>query len=148
MATKIHLSVVSPEREVVNVEVDELTAPGWDGEFGVLPNHAPFLALMSSGELSYRIGSEVHSIAVGFGFVEVLADKVNVMIETAEKQGEIDLDRAVAARERAEELLSQGTSDIDFDKAQMALQRAISRVKVAKKAKGVSNRATEAQFRH
>jgi F-type H+-transporting ATPase subunit epsilon len=134
MADKIQLSIVTPEREVVSIEVDEITAPGWEGEFGVLPNHAPFLALLKHGELDYRIGDDVHSVAVGFGFAEVLPDKVTVLIETAEKAEEIDIDRATAARDKALKTLEGQTGrDIDFEKARASLMRAISRLEIAKK---------------
>ena len=146
MADKIKLSVVTPEREVVDTEVDEIIAPGWDGEFGVLPNHAPFLAIIRSGELDYRIGDEMHSMAVGFGFVEVLPDKVTVMIETAETEEEIDIERAMAARDKAMEALSGKASDVDFEKARAALMRAVSRIQVAQKHKGISRRAVERQY--
>lgn len=141
MAGKLNLSVVTPEREVVTAQVDELIAPGWDGEFGVLPNHAPFLALIRSGELRYRIEKEQHSMAVGFGFVEVLPDKVTVLIETAETEEEIDLDRALEARDRAMEALSGKVADVDFEKARIALLRAISRIQVAQKYRGDIRRA-------
>lgn len=146
MADKIKLSIVTPEREVVDTEVDEIIAPGWDGEFGVLPNHAPFLAIIRSGELDYRIGSDVHSMAVGFGFVEVLPDKVTVMIETAETEGEIDLERAMAARDRAMEELSGKGADVDFEQARAALMRAISRIQVAQKHKRIGTRSVERQY--
>ena len=147
MADKIKLSIVTPEREVVDTEVDEIIAPGWDGEFGVLPNHAPFLAIIRSGELDYRIGDEVSSMAVGFGFVEVLPDKVTVMIETAETEEEIDLERAMAARDRAMEALSGKAADVDFENARAALMRAISRIQVAQKNKRISQRSVERQYR-
>ena len=141
MAEKIQLSVVTPAREVVSAEVDEITAPGWDGEFGVLPNHAPFLALIRSGELMFRNGEERHFLAVGFGFVEVLPEKVTVLIETAEKEEEIDLERAVAARDRAMQQLSGKQVDVDFEAARAALMRALSRIKVAEKIRGMPRRA-------
>lgn len=147
MADRIKLSIVTPEREVVETEVDEIIAPGWDGEFGVLPNHAPFLAIIRSGELDYRIGSEVRSMAVGFGFVEVLPDKVTVMIETAETQDEIDLERAMAARDRAMEALSGKAVDVDYEKARAALMRAVSRIKVAQRHKRIGQRSVERQYR-
>jgi F-type H+-transporting ATPase subunit epsilon len=127
--------------------VDEITAPGWDGEFGVLPGHAPFLALIKSGELGYRIEKELHSLAVGFGFVEVLPEKVTVLIETAEKEEEIDVERAMRARDRAMEVLSGEGKDVDFEKARAALMRAISRIQVAKKHRGLGRRSAEQQFR-
>ena len=146
MADKIQLSVVTPAREVISAEVDEITAPGWDGEFGVLPNHAPYMALIRSGELDYRIDDEVHSMAVGFGFVEVLPEKVTVLIETAETAEEIDLDRAEAARKKAEEALSGKAADIDFEKARAALMRAVSRIEVAKKHRRFAARSSEKSF--
>jgi F-type H+-transporting ATPase subunit epsilon len=133
---KINLTVVTPEREVISLQVDEITAPGWDGEFGVLPGHAPFLALIRSGELMYRSGPERHFMAVGFGFVEVLPEKVTVMIETAEKLEEIDMDRAMRARDKALKQLSGEGPGVDFEAARAALMRALSRIKVAGKIRG------------
>lgn len=133
IAEKIELSVVTPGREVISTEADEITAPGWLGEFGVLPGHAPFLALIRSGELMYRQGAERHHLAVGFGFVEVLPGKVTVMIETAEKEEEIDLERAIAARDRALVALEGKAVDVDFEAARAALMRAISRIRVAER---------------
>lgn len=145
MSDKINLSVVTPSREVVSMEVDELTAPGWDGEFGVLPNHAPFLALIRTGELRYRIGKKEENMAVGFGFVEVLPDKVTVLIETAEKASEIDIDRATKARDKAVAAMS-GSQDVDFEKVRAELMRAISRLNVAKK-HSFGRRRAEQQFK-
>lgn len=147
MQEKINLSIVTPEREVVSAEVDEITAPGWDGEFGVLPNHAPFLALLKHGELDYRIGDKVHSVAVGFGFAEVLPDKVTVLIESAEKADEIDPERAKEARDKAMKILEgRAGTDVDFETARAALMRAINRLEIAKKY-GSSIKRTERQFR-
>lgn len=137
MADKIKLTVVTPDRQVIDEEVDELTAPGWDGEFGVLPDHAPFMALIRSGELMYRKGKERSYMAVGFGFVEVLPEKVTVMIETAEKVDEIDIERALQARDKALQALSGKQVDVDFEAARAALMRAISRIKVAGKFKEI-----------
>jgi F-type H+-transporting ATPase subunit epsilon len=140
MADKINLSVVTPAREVIDLQVDEITAPGWEGEFGVLPGHAPFLALIRSGELMYRTGEERRYMAVGFGFVEVLPEKVTVLIETAETEEEIDLERALKARDRAMLELSGKQVDVDFEAARAALMRALSRIKVAEKIKGIPPR--------
>jgi F-type H+-transporting ATPase subunit epsilon len=140
MAEKINLTVVTPTREVIELQVDEITAPGWEGEFGVLPGHAPFLALIRSGELMYRTGGERRYMAVGFGFVEVLPEKVTVLIETAETEEEIDLDRALKARDRAMQELSGKQVDVDFEAARAALMRALSRIKVAEKIRGIPPR--------
>jgi len=140
MADKIHLAVVTPEREVIETEVDEITAPGWDGEFGVLPHHAPFLAVIRSGELMYRQGKERHFMSVGFGFVEVLPEKVTVLIETAEKEEEIDLERALAARDKALHVMSGKVPDANIDAARAALMRALSRISVAEKRRKIGER--------
>jgi len=147
MADKINLSIVTPEREVTTLEVDEITAPGWDGEFGVLPNHAPFLALLRYGELEYRIGDKTEAVAVGFGFAEIMPDKVTVLIETAEKAEEIDVERATKARDEAlRKLEGKGGRDVDFEAARAALMRAISRLDIARKY-GSSIKRNEARFR-
>jgi F-type H+-transporting ATPase subunit epsilon len=140
MTNKIHFAVVTPERSVIETEVDEITAPGWEGEFGVLPNHAPFMAIIRSGELMYRQGNERNYMAVGFGFVEVLPEKVTVLIETAEKEEEIDVERAIAARDRALNVLSGKVVDADFEAARAALMRALSRIRVAEKRRGLGER--------
>ena len=133
VAGQIELTVVTPEREVVSASVDEITAPGWDGEFGVLPDHAPFLALIRTGELMYRRGSERSFMTVGFGFVEVLPVWVTVLIETAEKEEEIDLERAIAARDSAMKSLSGQVVDADVERARAALMRALTRIRVAQR---------------
>jgi len=132
MASTIKLEVVTPERLLVSEEVDEIIAPGYEGEFGVLPEHTQFLAILAIGILRYRKGSDVRKLAVGGGFAEVLPDRVVVMADVAEKAEEIDLDRARRAHARAEELLrSLSLDDATYQKAHAALQRAIVRMAAA-----------------
>jgi F-type H+-transporting ATPase subunit epsilon len=134
----IKLSIVTPERSLVNEQVDELQIPGADGYLGVLPGHAPLFTELKVGELSYRKGNTWTSLAVAWGFAEVLPDQVRVLAETAERAQEIDLERATRAKERAEQRLSKGGGDVDYDRALIALQRALIRIQVAQKRQLVS----------
>jgi F-type H+-transporting ATPase subunit epsilon len=129
----IKLSIVTPERSLVSEDVDEVQIPGANGYFGVLPGHAPLFSELKVGELSYRKGSTWTSLVVAWGFVEVINDQVRVLAETAERAHEIDLERATRSKERAEERLKQGGSDVDYERARIALERAIIRIQVARK---------------
>jgi F-type H+-transporting ATPase subunit epsilon len=130
----ITLTIVTPERSVVKDEVDELQIPGADGYFGVLPGHAPLFSELRIGEVSYRKGDRWTFLAVAWGFVEVLPNQVRILAETAERAQEIDLDRATRAKQRAEERIARGGDDIDYNRAMVALERAIIRIQVAQKA--------------
>jgi F-type H+-transporting ATPase subunit epsilon len=129
----INLTIVTPERSLVSEQVDEIQIPGAEGYLGVLPGHAPLFTELKVGELSYRKGSSWTSLAVAWGFAEVLPDQVRVLAETAERSTEIDVERAMKAKERAEQRLSRGGEDVDYDRARIALQRALIRIQVAQK---------------
>jgi F-type H+-transporting ATPase subunit epsilon len=134
MAEKLRLEMVTPYKLVLSEEVDEVTAPGTIGEFGVLPGHTPMLTTLKIGELSYRRGGEAFHVAVNWGYVEVEDDKVTVLVETAEPADQIDLERARAALGRAEEALKKlSPEDKDFLVAQAALERAMIRIQVAER---------------
>jgi F-type H+-transporting ATPase subunit epsilon len=133
---RIQLEVVTPERLVLSTEVDEISAPGALGYFGVLPGHTPFLATLGVGEVGYRIGNQWEYLAITWGYAEVLPNKVTLLTETAEMAEEIDIERAERAKRRAEERLrewSTTAADVDFDRASIALQRALLRLQVAQK---------------
>jgi F-type H+-transporting ATPase subunit epsilon len=126
------LEVVTPDRQVVSTEVDIVVLPGVQGQFGVLVNHIPFLSALEIGEMYYRKGGQVDYIFVGGGFAEVTGDKVTVLVDSAETGKEIDIERAKRAKERAEKRLAAGrTADLDWVRAEAALRRSISRMKVA-----------------
>jgi F-type H+-transporting ATPase subunit epsilon len=118
---------------VVSAEVDEVVIPGSQGYFGVLPGHAPLLATLGIGELTYRVGREEYHVAVSGGFAEVLNDKVIVLADAAETPADIDRARAEQARDRAESRLSGRATqeDIDYTRAAAALARALIRLQVA-----------------
>lgn len=129
----IHLTVVTPERTLVDRQVDEVVLPGAEGSFGVLPGHAPLLSALSIGEITYREAGESHSLAVAWGFVEVLSDRVSVLADIAERAEEIDVERARRARERAEGRLKGGGDDLDWQRGSAALEKALIRLQVAGK---------------
>ncbi|MBN2123046.1 MAG: F0F1 ATP synthase subunit epsilon [Deltaproteobacteria bacterium] len=133
---KLYLEVVTPNKVLVSREVDSVVAPGTEGQFGVLPGHVPFLSGIIPGEIRYSVGTDQFLLAVTRGFAEISNDNVSVLVDAAEKAGDIDVERARLAMERARERLSKDRSseDIDFVRAEAALQRATVRIKVAEKA--------------
>lgn len=135
MADTILLEIVTPDKLVLSEEVDEVTAPGSEGEFGVLPGHTPFLTTLKVGELTYRRGKEVHHMAISWGYAEVTPKKVTILAETAEVAAEIDIERAKAARERAEEKLKKlSKEDHDYLVEAAALEKSLIRLQVAQRA--------------
>jgi F-type H+-transporting ATPase subunit epsilon len=128
----LRLEFVTPERAIVHEDVDEVEIPGEDGYFGVLPGHAPLLASLKTGPLWYRVGADKRYAFVAGGFAEVLADRVSILAQVAERAEDIDTERAEAARRRAEERLARPTSDLDFERARIALIRAISRLQISR----------------
>ena len=131
---KMLLEIVAPSRQVVRSEhVDEVIAPGTEGEFGVLPGHTPFLATLKVGMLSYREGSEWHHLAVEWGYAEVGPERVIILAEGADRASEIDLSEARIEKERVEKLLSEKLEQKDYEKARIDLMRAMIRIQVAEK---------------
>src|SRR5262244_1551410 len=126
----IQLVVVTPERQLLRDKVVEVELPGADGYLGVLPGHAPLITELGVGELTYQTagGGETTVLAVLRGFAEVLPDRVTVLAETAERAAEIDLARAEAALARAEKRLASHETNLDWDRATVALQRALIRI--------------------
>lgn len=132
MADGLILEVATPTRLLVSESVDEAVVPGSEGYFGVLPGHAPLLATLGIGELTYRKGREEFHLAVAGGFAEVRNDKVIVLADVAERPAEIDRERAERARQRAEQRLAgRGPEDVDYARAMCALARALTRLQVA-----------------
>jgi len=132
MADKIQLRIVTPTRLVVDEEVDEVTAPGVLGQFGVLPNHIAFLTLLQAGELSYKQGGRVTHLAIAGGYAEVLDNVMTVLADAAEFAGEIDVGRAERAKERAEKsIAARNIDEREFAVCEAALARALVRIQVA-----------------
>lgn len=132
MTNALRLELATPARLVVSEAADEVVVPGVDGYFGVLPGHAPLLALVGVGEVTYRSGRDERCLAVSGGFAEVGPDRVTILAETAEAPEEIDVARARAARERAEShLTTRGGEAVDYPRALGALARAQVRLQVS-----------------
>jgi F-type H+-transporting ATPase subunit epsilon len=132
MAGNIRLEVVTPEKYVVDEEAQIVVAPGSLGEFGVLIGHTPFLTTLKTGVMHYTDAKGTQRyVFVSGGFAEALPDKVTVLAESAERRKDIDLERAKAAMERAQERLAQiPTDDVDFNRAKAALERALHRIRL------------------
>jgi F-type H+-transporting ATPase subunit epsilon len=131
---KLQFEIVTPDRLVLKEEVDELQIPGKNGYLGILPGHAPLITELMTGELSYRKDKTARYLSVSGGYCEVLPDRVTVLAERAEKPEEINVDRALAAKQRAEKRLAQPQNpDIDLDRAMVSLKRALIRLQVSQK---------------
>lgn len=130
-STQFKLQIVSADRSLVNETVDEVEIPGAEGYFGVLAGHTPLLALLGTGELWYRQGTNLTYLHIAGGFAEVQPDRVTILAQTAERAEEIDVARAEAARKRAEERLSSAHPDMDFERARAALLKSLIRLQVA-----------------
>ncbi len=133
MAENIKLEVVTPEKYVVDEEVQTAVAPGVLGEFGVLIGHTPFLTTLKTGTVRFTdVNGTERFVFVSGGFAEALPDKVTVLAESAERRSDIDVARANAAQERAQNRLArEKDEDIDFVRAKAALERAINRIRLA-----------------
>lgn len=129
----LRLEIVTPDRVVLEANVDYVGAPGVDGEFGVLPGHIPLLTALTIGELYYKQGAETHWAFVAGGFAEVADNKMTVLAEAAELSSNIDVDRAQQALERAKARLEgkEGKVDVDDIRAIASLNRALSRIHAA-----------------
>jgi F-type H+-transporting ATPase subunit epsilon len=133
MADTFQLEIVTPEKKVVETAAEEVQIPGKNGYLGILPGHAPLITELAVGEITFRQQSGEQTLAVAWGFAEVLPDKVTILAETAERPSEIDVDRARKAKDRAEERLASGDTAVDVERALDSLHRAETRLDVANK---------------
>jgi len=132
MAEELLLEIVTPEKLAFSGTIDEVTCPGSEGEFGVLRGHASLLSAIKFGELSYLRDGKRTSYAVNTGYAEVTGTKVTVLVDTAERADQIDVDRARRAKETAEQKMAKfAKEDPEFERAKIALERAELRIKIA-----------------
>ena len=129
MDKQLRLEIVTPDRQVLSETVDYVGAPGYEGEFGILPNHIPFLTSLQVGSLYYKQAGKSYYVFVAGGFAEVNNNKVTILAEMAEKATEIDLAQAQKAKERAEQRLAQERDKIAYARVQAELQRAMARMR-------------------
>lgn len=130
--TELTLEIITPERIVFSGLVDQVTIPGSEGQFSVLKGHAPLLSAVDIGELYYKRGQNLIRYAINTGFAQVSHNRVTILVETAERADTIDRERALRAKQRAAERMGiVSREDVEFQKLQVALQRAIIRLKIA-----------------
>jgi F-type H+-transporting ATPase subunit epsilon len=130
---KILLEVVTPDKLIFSEHVDQVSAPGTEGDFGVLPGHCHFLSTLRIGELNYRIGEKTQFMSVLWGFAEVTPTKVTILAEIAEKAENIDVNRAREAVAKAEQHLERGGLPSEVEEAKVSLEKARLRQKVAER---------------
>ena len=130
---RLLLEVVTPDKLLVSEYVDQISAPGTEGDFGVLPGHCHFLTTLRIGELHYRIGEAEHYMSVLWGFADVTPHKVTILAEIAEKAEDIDVERAQASVGQAEERLERGGLPSEVEEARVSLEKARLRQKVAER---------------
>ncbi len=132
MAETFQLEIVTPAKLVVKETAEEAQIPGLSGYLGILPGHTPLITELAVGVITYKANGSAHNLAVSWGFAEVLPDKVTILAEAAERPQDIDVERAQKAKERAEQLLKSNNPELDYARAEDALQRAETRLTVAK----------------
>lgn len=126
---KITLNVVTRDRKIVDLLVDEVMLPAADGEIGVLPGHTPLLALLRIGVLRYRIGTKVERLVISWGFAEVLPDRVIILAEKGFLPGEIDAATVEEDRRRAErEIMDLSAHDPEFALAEARLEESVAKI--------------------
>ncbi len=133
----IHLSIVTPEKEVLSEEVDEVIVPTTNGELSILPEHTALLAQLMPGELQLKKGNKTEHVVVVGGFLEVGKDTVTILADYAVHGKEISEAAAQQAKERAEKAMKERKSDVDFATAEAEFRRAILELRVAKRQKGI-----------
>jgi F-type H+-transporting ATPase subunit epsilon len=132
MADTFQLEIVTPAKLVVKDAAEEAQIPGASGYLGILPGHAPLITELGVGAITYQASGTTHTLAVAWGFAEVLPGKVTILAEAAERPQEIDVERAQKSKDRAEERLKSNDPQVDYTRAEDALQRAETRLNVAK----------------
>ena len=132
MPNTFQLEIVTPSRLLAKDAAEEAQIPGVSGYLGILPGHAPLITELAVGVLTYKASGATHTLSVAWGFMEVLPDKVTILAEAAERPQEIDVERAQKAKDRAEQRLKSNDLQVDYTRAEDALQRADTRLNVAK----------------
>ena len=132
MPNTFQLEIVTPSRLLVKEAAEEAQIPGASGYLGILPGHAPLITELAVGVITYKASGATHTLSVAWGFMEVLPDQVTILAETAERPNEIDTERAQKSKERAEQRLKSNNPEIYYTRAEDALQRAETRLSVAK----------------
>jgi len=133
LPTKLKLTIVTRERRIVDVDVDEVELPAFDGEIGILPGHTPLLTLLRIGQMKYRVGGHFERLVISWGFAEILPDRVIVMAERGVLPEEIDTAAAETERLAAEkELAYLSSHDPEFSVAEARLEESIAMISIGR----------------
>lgn len=130
MASALQMQVVTPQRILLSEEIEALVVPAAEGFLGILPHHAPIIAGLVPGPVKYTQAGKSKFLAITGGFMEVSQNRITILADAAERPGEIDVARAEAARDRAEQRLRERLPDLDLVRAELAFKRASARLKV------------------
>jgi len=133
LPTRLTLEVVTPEGLLLREDVSDVIAPGETGYFGVRPGHTPLLTTLGAGEISYGLEGRRHHLTCFWGFCEVLPDRVNILAELGERAEDIDVARAEAAKQRAQERLKAVEGESGYAEAHADYMKAVTRLAVGKK---------------
>ena len=128
----IRLEIITPDASVFQGEVDFVLVRALDGDLGIMPSHAPLLASLQIWPLSCMIENHKKNLFVSGGFLEVNSNTVTIVTLAAELADQIDIKRAEEAKKRAEKRLNAKTQDLDVERAQLALHRALGRIKTVR----------------
>jgi len=128
------LEIITPERIVVDEEVEGVIIPSTDGLLGILRNHAPFIGTLDIGVIKYLKEESPHYVACNMGIFEMKGNMLRILPDTAERGERVDVDRAKKARERAEKRIQQRAQELDYLRAELALKRSLARLKAAEAA--------------
>ncbi|REK69520.1 F0F1 ATP synthase subunit epsilon [Paenibacillus paeoniae] len=127
------VEIVTPERKVYQETANMVSVTGVDGELGIMPNHIPLVTPLRIAPVTIKRDGKVDIIAVNGGFIEVRKDKIVILAESAELAKDINIERAEAAKQRAQQRLAAKQDEVDFRRAEMAMQRAMNRLNVRQK---------------
>lgn len=132
---KLSLQILTPDREVLNEEADEVLVPTVNGELGILPNHASLLTQIQPGELTVINGGKKSTYAITGGYLQVDRNKVNILGDYAIRSEEIEVAKAEEAKKKAEQMMKEKSSDQNFAEIEADLRRSLLELKVAQRRK-------------
>ena len=131
--SKIHIKVIQPTQIRIDAEYDHIIVPGVDGDFGISFDHTPFITKIRTGVLQLFQNENCEEYAIHDGFVTVENNVVKIICDTIERKDEIDIERAKASKERAEERLKSSKENINFRRAEASLKKALVRLELNSK---------------
>ncbi len=131
--SKLHLKIVTPEKEIWSEEVSEVIVPSVEGELGILPHHENLMAQLKPGELQIKNGEKTNSLAIGAGFIQMIDNKLTVLTDLAEHASDIDEKKVEEAKKRAQAALEQKLSDEEYAETLAVLEKSLAQLHVKRR---------------